>query len=202
MEIIPLIYIKHRKKYSDYDNNNKISDEKIMQVLSKNKKLYLYDMDGIKENKPNLCSYQRFSTLAELWIDAAPRDLGDIVDNLMAGGNNIIIQEKKWIGEIFSEIKKITHNNIFYRLDFENERSDIYDAISTPDIDGVIVLKNYEEIRDNHTIGNFVKNLSEKTTIYGFEDNPKDFSYWKKIKAKGVFVEIDKLEEFKKINES
>lgn len=201
MEIMPLIYIKRRKKYSDYKNNNKLSDEDIIKVLSENKKLYLFDIDGITENKPNLCSYQRFSALAELWIDAAPRNLGDIVDNLMAGGNNIIIQEKKWIDGGFSEIKMITHNNVFYRLDFENEKPNFYDIISKPDIDGIVIPKNHENIRDNYSIDNYIKTLAEKTTTYGFEDNPKDLVYWRKINAKGVFVEIDKIEEFKKLNE-
>jgi hypothetical protein len=199
MEIIPLIYIKSRKKYSDYKNNNILSDDEIIKELSENKNLYLYDIDGIKGNKPNLCTYQRFSSLAELWIDAAPRDLGDVVDNLMAGGNKIIIQEKKWIDKTFSEIKKITQNNIFYRLDFENKNPEFYEIISKPEIDGVVVLNNYEFIRNDYTIGSYIKNLAEKTTIYGFEDNPKDISYWKEINAKGVFVEIDKIKEFKKI---
>lgn len=199
MELIPIIYLKKRKKYSDINTKNNISDEEIIDVLSLYKNLYLYDMDGIKSNKPNYCTYQRFSTLAELWIDSAPRNMGDIVDNLMAGGNNIVIQEQKWIGGILSDIKNITQNNIFCKI--EDESIEYYKMLYKEGIEGLIILKNHEEIQNNFTFKNYVKTLAEKTSLYGFESNPKNLSYWKNIKAKGVFIEIDKIKEFDKINE-
>ena len=83
MEIIPMIFLKNEKLI-----NTKLSKAKhFNNVLEKTSEstLYILDNDGIEKNKPNLNLYQELSKSYILWVDAGPRNIGDVVDLVIAG---------------------------------------------------------------------------------------------------------------------
>ena len=89
MEIIPLIYV----------NNDNVLDSKGLRVRDWNKfmehmnNVYVFDIGGMKRNKPSLELYQRIGEYAALWVDASPRRFEDVMDVVVAGAEKVTIRK-------------------------------------------------------------------------------------------------------------
>ena len=86
----------------------------------KDDELYVLDHDGIEKNKPNLCLYQKLSKNHELWIDAGPQTLGDVVDSVVAGATAITIRKKLWRDADIFGIKEVIENKIYVDVNLKN----------------------------------------------------------------------------------
>jgi len=184
MEIIPLITIENKKSiqksFSSFKNNAKQEE----------KRLYILDLDGIKKNKPNLCTYQKLSKYYDIWADFAPKDLGDVVDSFMSGVTSIVIRKKDYANFNPSKIKEISNNNIFLTIETEAEVLEY-----RKEIEGFINIKKREQIESNFKYKEIINALKENT--YTYEDKHENLGYWQKSGVKGLIVDIDKINRFR-----
>ena len=199
MDVVPLIYLKNHKKFGNY-NQGRLKTEDILRQLEtfKDKKLYVLDLDGIKKNRPNLQMYQELSTLAKIWVDAGPRDLGDIVDILITGAETVVLREKNWSRVPIAKIKELTENDVFCKIDIEEGDIKDFSSWSFLDFDGAVLLDEKENIkRDFYNVG-VLKKICGKKKVYVFENDPENYFFWEKKNISGLLVEINDLKGFKK----
>jgi hypothetical protein len=193
MKIIPFIRLKKKKMINgDFDN---IDD--FFKKSNENKLIYIFDLDGIERNKPNLCTYQKMSITYELWVDSGPRTLGDVVDAFMAGSAAITIRKNLYPKLDMASIREITENKIFINIDLEEQ--DEYRILDNffNAADGIVNLTSKEKITTNFKYGDFLKSMKMKNKIYSYEVDSNNVSYWKGFGVEGLLIDINKLEEFK-----
>jgi hypothetical protein len=193
MDIIPLIRFKKRK-IPGYPKNFL---KEILKDIKENEKIYILDLDGIEKDKPNLCTFQRISSSYELWVDFGPRNLGDIVDAVMAGATNITLRKPPWPDIGLSDIKDITENKIFTNIDFKYQNRYDLKNIHTQLDDGLVNFNTRETIESNLQNSDLFKRISKEKPIFTYVSDLKDISYWKRFGIKGVLVDINKIKELK-----
>lgn len=193
MEIIPLINIKNRKivKFNNQDfiNINDYLNE------YQNKPIYFLDHDGINKNKPNLCLIQKLSKKYELWVDQGPNVLGDIVDSIIAGAENITIRSNLIDLIDLKNIKDIIENKIFLNIDFINKYK-LYNFDNKNIFDGYILFLN-NKIFDEFKLVEQMKNFVNNNNSYAYIHNKNDIKFLNKYNFKGYLVDIEYFEEFK-----
>ena len=189
MKIIPLITIKKGELLtSDF---NKIIKDTLDKY--KDKILYLYDLDGINRNKPNLCLFQKLSKTHELWVDAGPRSIGDIVDVIVSGASKITIRLDLFeLSDILS-INEILENEIYLSITDKNN-SKHNNIKKNLDILKLVNDKIISKIENKYK--NLQDFLDEESYIYISSKNDV-----KKIKTNisGYIIDIEKIEEYKNI---
>jgi len=190
MEIIPLIYFKERKIYIE-KNSEPLSIKDFLLRYEKLKKIYLFDIDGIEKDKPNLCTYQRFSGLYEIWVDNGPRNIGDIVDSTTAGATDITIRPKIFANLKVSDIKEITENKIY----------SIYETNSLlnkpAQTDGLVNFYSIKELDSDLKSKSNLLEMISKSNSYSYITNIAEESYWKRIGANGLIIDLKRYEELK-----
>lgn len=186
MEFIPLIKIKNRKP--SYTND-------LVDSIDENKLIYIYDIDGIGKDKPNLCTFQKLSKTRDLWIDSGPRDLGDIVDSFMAGAIAITIRENLFPQVDLSKIREISENKIFLDINLDDRN---IGKLLLKELDGMTIFKKRDEINQEFKYRDLLKQYSTKNTVYVYESNNENLFFWKNLGINNILVDIDKYEEIKK----
>lgn len=195
MKIIPLIHIKKRKIVKSNLNNF----ENIEYLLNKYEDdfLYILDLDGIKKNQPNLCLFQKLSKKHDLWVDAGPRVIGDIVDSVIAGASKITVRKNLINNADIPNIKEIVENEIYMNITPKFFQSSNNNIIKTS-VNGLVLFNNeinhLYDFKDQSYLKNIVKN---KTYIY--LSTKEEIQNIKKFNFEGYLVDIEKIEEFKKI---
>ena len=186
MEVVPLITMKDRKILNLQEKLDKINQEQI---------LYIYDLDGIEKDKPNLCTIQRLSKTREIWIDSGPRNLGDIVDVFFAGANAITIRKRLFPKIDISKIREISENKVFADIDFEqNDNNFFYN-----EFDGLINFTIREQFEKNFKYGELIKHHATKNNaVFTYDSNLENVKYWKYFGITNFLVDLDNFEEFKK----
>jgi len=195
MELVPLIYVKNRKIHAEKDGKD-ISPDEVLERISKDRKIYVLDIDGIEKNKPNLCLYPKLSEHYEIWVDAGPRVLGDIVDMVMAGASNITVRKNLRHELEIPSIKDITERGIYVDVDLKSHNVRNIDFSLFQGVDGAVIFNDKNLIKGDFKSGGFLKSLCTRYKIYAYEPNPKNFSYWKTLGVTGILVDISKAEEF------
>jgi uncharacterized protein related to proFAR isomerase len=192
MDFIPLIKIKKRKIVNS--NNNEIKNVKTLLNKYKDNPIYILDYDGIKRDKPNLCILQKLSKKYKLWIDQGPRSLGDIVDSIIAGTENITIRLDLIEYDDLINISDLIENEIYLNIDDSN----IYDLNSLYNIslDGYTMFINEKNL-DNFKIIDYIKNFAKKNSSYIYIKNKSEFDILHDHNFKGFIVDIEKIEELK-----
>lgn len=199
MEIIPLIHMKNRKAHLENKGENASIGE-ILGQLNKDSNVYFLDIDGLENNKPNLCTYQRLIDQENMWVDTGPRVLGDVVDAVMAGAASITVRQNLWPKVDIEKIKEFTENKIYLGINFKDKIKNEINTSLQNEIDGVVLLNNKDEIEKNFKISDSVKNMASKLRqhkLYVYDSNPENVYYWEKRGAVGLLVDIDKIERFK-----
>ncbi len=193
MEIIPLVRLKKRKILGK--DGKIISFNELKTFVDKDDTIYFYDFDGIEKDKPNLCTYQRFSHSQKMWIDSGPRNLGDVVDEVMAGATSITLRKKMWPDLHVPNIKEITECKIFIELNAASQEISSFNFSLFPDVDGFVIFITKDQIERDFKVGGFLKDLCLKRRIYVYESDLKNNSYWKTLGVSGLIVDIDKIKE-------
>ncbi len=173
--------------------NPSISEETLRETQPREDKLYVLDEDGINKNKPNVSIYQWLSRYQEIWVDAGPRDEGDLVDILIAGASIITLRRRYWWKLDLDELRELTENPLY--LYFEKEEG--YTTSIHPLSNGVVVFTPMEEIRRDFTLEGKLKEISRKTEVYAHERNPMYVRSWENIGVKGLIVNIEDIKRFK-----
>jgi len=199
MEIIPLVCIKDRKPRLEGKKYPSILAE-VLEQLDEGSSIYFLDADGIEKDKPNLCTYQRLPSRQNMWIDAGPRVLGDVVDVIMAGATTIIVRQNLWPKLDIERIRELTENEIYIGIDLKTQAKNLNNVRLPSGIDGLILLNNRAEIEKEFKTADFVRELIrrlDKHKLYVYESNPENVYYWEKRGAAGLLVDINKIERFK-----
>ena len=189
MEIIPFVYMEDREIYLDNDSNM-ISITDLLKREEEIEKLYILDLDGIEKDNPNLCTYQRLAGHIDFWVDSGPRDKGDVVDATMSGATAITLRKKLCPNLQVSEIKEISENKIYEKIDFNEEPP-------FNDIDGFVNFNRKEEIEGDFEYRDKLKKKSANNSIYSYENELKNLNYWKHFNVEGLLVDFNKVKEFK-----
>lgn len=200
MEIIPLIYLKDRNFHLK-GRKGPSSLAEVLERLSGRSVIYFLDVDGIEKDKPNFCTYQRLSSHQNMWVDAGPRVLGDVVDAVMAGATSITVRQDLWPKLDIEKIKEFTENKIYIGIDLKTKTRDMANVYLPSGIDGLVLLNNRAEVEKEFEKANFIKELIRKHDrykLYVYESNPKNVQYWKKHGAVGLLVDVNRIREFEK----
>lgn len=193
MEIIPLVIIKKRKMVKS--DGGFLSVEDLKNLLKKDDLIYLYDIDGIEKDKPNLCLFQKISKFQNMWTDPGPRVIGDIVDLLMAGATNITLRKNLWNKLHIPDIREISECNLFSELDLSlNEIKNMLPS-SLPDVEGYVLIDKELNVERDFQIRSFLKNFCINNKVYIYEAEPKNLQYWKMLGVTGLLINIDKIKE-------
>ncbi len=193
---IPFLELKKRKIVLK-DRAGSADDSDLFEKIYKYGKIYFLDQDGINKNKPNYCTYQRLSSSAELWVDAGPRDIGDVVDLIMSGVSKIVIREELWSELDFQSIKKYTEIEI-YKLITNFEEDKHKPIFSDTDFNGLIILGEKsiaKKLQETHK----TKKSDENNKIYVYITNKQNATYWKEYKVDGLIINIEDMEKYNKI---
>ena len=193
MEIIPLITLKGKKII---DTNQKTTETKEIDQIKEDEKIYILDKDGIDNDKPNLCLFQRTSNSYELWVDSRPIELGDIVDSFMAGASAITIRKDLWQKLDLEKIREITENEIFLQVDLQddeiNKNLHVFEKA-----EGVVIFNDRNLIESDSKYASILRKISEINKTYVYESNSENIFYWQNKGITGLLVDMKKLEEFK-----
>ena len=192
MDFIPIIKIKNRKIVNC--NNTEIKNIKTLLKKHQDKTIYILDYDGIKKDKPNLCLLQKLSKKYKLWIDQGPRSLGDIVDSIIAGTENITVRLNLIENNDIINIKDIIENKIYLNIDETNvnDLASVYNF----NFDGYTMFIN-EKLLANFKIIDIIKNFVKKNSSYIYIKNKSELDILNKYDFKGFLSDIEKIEELK-----
>lgn len=196
MDIIPFINLEKRKiTVPELYNSESYKD--ILEKY-KEKTIYVMDIDGIEKNKPNLCLYQKLMIDHEIWVDSGPRNLGDVVDLLMAGSEKITIRKDKWEKFDIASIKEITENSVFIYIDNHSNAILNIDHNVINASDGIVIFGKKEDIEKDFKFESYIKDICIKKDVYSFESDVKNYNFWKNLGFKGLIVPMNLAEVFVK----
>lgn len=116
MEEFPIVTIKRGK----IRRENKVWKKKeridLMDgLIEKYGMVYIIDMDGKEKGSPNLKLYKSIGK--NIWLDAFPKSIDDIIDLLVCGAERVTIRSIK--EKYFEDIKNISEKEIFVFEDLE-----------------------------------------------------------------------------------
>jgi len=193
MDVIPLLHLRQQilSKETDISSVRKLLDDHSLSSL------YIFDEQGILKNRPSVDFYQGISKIYELWVDAGPRETGDIVDLVFSGVKNIILRPSIWIERTIESVRDLTEHPVFcqYTVDV-TQRNPVCDQyIPMDDFDGVIVLIHGDWDNRRFSVEEKIKQLAKKKNSYVLSSDYSKQSYWKSIGFDGVLIDINKLSE-------
>lgn len=190
MQEIPVIHLKNKK----INDESTLSDIHLLLNRLQSSTVYIFDEDGINRNQPNVSIYQKFASNTDLWVDAGPRDVDDIVDDLFSGANRIIIRTDLWEERDLKNVSEITENELMILYSVQDVQKGIPEDILFREAHGIVICfdKNYP-LLDNKTEG-FLKQIAKTKPTYLLDANMKTKEYWNSFKLAGMLMPIKMLE--------
>jgi len=193
MDVIPVVRLNHQivfKKKESADVRALLDDHSLTSV-------YLYDEQGVLKNHPQVDFYQKISKVYDLWVDAGPRDVGDIVDTVFAGANKIVLRPSYWMEPDVKTIRELTDHQLFCHYDIEvtqREENRIY-HIPDYDFDGIIVFVHGDWKKRRFVIEEKIKNLAKNENAFVYAPGSKNQTYWESVGFNGMLVDIEQFPE-------
>ena len=191
MRIIPLIYMKNRKIYTEREGPS-VSLDTFLNQIDNDMEIYFFDLDGIEKDKPNLCTYQKLSGKCNMWLDAGPHNIGDITDLVMAGANSITIITNRFSAEDLKKIKEMTENKIYISIDSQEKQENLPNSIN---IEGAVVFGNKKQIEMNSDSRDFLKKIMSKCNLYIIENKKENIPFWEHFGVAGILFDFSKAKE-------
>jgi|GEM_PF-2635952 len=83
-------------------------------LRSQYKRIYMIDLNGIHQNSPQTDLIQELSSDTEVWVDAGPRIMEDLMDIITSGATKAVMGTKTLLSmKEFQKSLEITENVIF-----------------------------------------------------------------------------------------
>jgi len=183
MKTIPLIKLQNKKIIPEH--------EKLLSNIEEDQTIYVHDLDGITRNKPDLCVYQKISKKYDLWIDSAPRNLGDIVDIFLTGAASVIIRKKYYPQINIGKIREISENKIYTTITTIDE-----DTLYT-NSDGLILINSEEQTNLDIQKTDIIKKYANQKEVFVYEPEIDNINYWLSLSIAGIITDIENYEEAK-----
>ena len=189
MDVVPVVHLKQQILFKKKESAaiRALLDE---QSLSS---VYLYDELGILKNHPQVDFYQKLSKVYELWVDAGPRDVGDIVDTVFAGAKKIVLRPSSWVEPDVKKIRELTDHQLFchYDIDVSHREENMMHHIPDYDFDGIIVFVHGDWKKRRFAKEEKIKNLAKKENAFVYMPDNKDQGFWESIGFNGMLVDIE-----------
>jgi len=182
MEYVPLITIKNKKI------QNNISIEDIENKIKPEQNIYIFDIDGIEKDKPNLCTYQKISKTNRIWVDCGPRTFGDVVDALTAGAESITIRQEYFSKININSIKEITENKIYKNITLEEDSFE-----DCKNYDGLTLFIKQEDLEYDYQKNNALKQITQNFKLYLYDTSESNEKYWE---TKDIQMQLINIEEY------
>ncbi|MEM4258391.1 MAG: hypothetical protein QXL17_04475 [Candidatus Thermoplasmatota archaeon] len=195
MDIIPCICIKHAKCYSLFSQELPLS--RIHTILPQESILYLYDVHGIAENRPDLTMMQRLADEYIVWVDAGVRSVDDVMDVVTAGASKITLRKNLWQTLEIPKIRYVTDVELYLDISSGNFRSWIELSVYADMLGFTYV--DIDHHTDEQYYENTIKELSTKYKIYLLKTTVNSVHHWKEYPIAGFIVDITKYQEFKNL---
>ncbi|MFQ5553264.1 MAG: hypothetical protein ACE5EW_06060 [Thermoplasmata archaeon] len=109
-EILPWAALRWGRPRDPAGNRKGVarSDEMFQAALKKYSRLLVWDLEGIRGGDPQLEVYRRFEGKG-LWVDGGARNVGTLVDVLVAGADVAVINGRRMGGhEVIAEASRLT----------------------------------------------------------------------------------------------
>ncbi len=193
MDLIPYITIEKNQIFTNDDID--ITLKEIKSLIPKDSVLYVYDHEGIDENRPDLNTLQRLADEYMLWVDAGPRTIDDVVDLVTAGATKITARKELWPHLDIPGICEITEGELYLVID-PVERDRLIELSIYPDMLGVVCFKNTTQLMEQLKYKSTLKKMLQKNKIYTYESDHRNIGYWKESGITGLLVDILHIKEF------
>jgi len=171
MQQIPLIFLRRKK---------------IAQTISKDmlqtfhnqfhhSMIYILDEDGVKKNQPNVSLYQRLASGMELWIDAGPRTVDDVIDTVFAGASRVVIRPELWMEPSLQRVIEFIENEVmlFYRID--ELKGDAEKSVLDKEAQGFVISLSKDTVL-NQEEKNMLQELAQMKQTYVIDILGKNMS--------------------------
>lgn len=183
MNIVPLIAIKNTRLY-DGKQGNPLLLEDVTKRVEKDSLLYVFDLDSIERNNPNLELYQRLAEHCTLWIDNGPRQIDDVMDTIMAGATNITLREDLWPALDMPGVQELTDDEIYLdKTQQYLEQRTLYHTYS--EVIGIILF-------DETVYGSMSKERTINQKLYLYASSLEKLQYWTEQGISGIIIDLNK----------
>ena len=189
MELIPLLTLKKNKIYPGTIPTT-ITTTDLLQQIKSDTPVYFLDLDGINDDKPNLCLFQKLGSKLQLWTDSGPRVLGDIVDTLMAGAQHITLRPHLWTNKTIENIQEITDQKLYIHTETSDNTTFPHTA------DGIVLIPQESDPQLSFKQESHLKTLALKTPIYLYDPHKNNYAYWQKLGITGILINLDQYPEY------
>ncbi|MDG6229347.1 MAG: hypothetical protein QCH96_05225 [Candidatus Thermoplasmatota archaeon] len=194
MQEILLIHMRRGKIVLD------LSSKDIRDILDRlqGSIIYVFDEDGIKRNHPNVSLYQRLTNIAELWVDAGPRTVGDIVDDVFSGAQRIVIRPDLWVELDLHTVVDLTENELMALYHSSDIQKGIpYDMVFTQS-HGVVLQFDEDSTPLDFKMNGIIKQICKVKPTYILDTRKQQMEKWDTFGITAVFRPLDQMEVFDK----
>ncbi|MDH7517044.1 MAG: hypothetical protein QHH19_01675 [Candidatus Thermoplasmatota archaeon] len=185
MKIIPVVFIKNKKMWVKQDEKIVLISQ-IFEEIKADEEIYIWDYDGIEENKPEFSIYQVLSEHYSIWVDAGPRILDDVVDIVIGGASNVVIRKNLFASNDLPDVKNFTDCLIYSYVDLQKEEKPVLYMPSY--IDGLVICNNRKQFEKDFKLCELLKNLCKRLSVYVFDDERGNTKYWENIGVTGILL--------------
>lgn len=196
MEFLP--FIKFYRGKIILSNGEKISYDDLLDLMDVDNRLYIYDFDAIKRDKPNLNLYQKLSASYEIWVDAKPGDELDVVDFLTAGASTLVLRDEDPLKFDINKIRELTDLKILKNLDNNFKEFGGFHFDFSNDYDGFVLIEADVFKIKGFKFEGFVKKIAKDNDFFVYDTDSKNITYWRRLGVQNFLVPIEKIKEFKK----
>ena len=168
--------------------------------------IYIFDINGILNYKPQLSLIKKIASKGKLWIDTGVRYSDDIIDPIVADINKIVIGSKTLsnINELYKAVE--LSEEVILGIDYDNgiinqstrleiSLNHLLNKIKILEIDRVVL---YDwNVQESNNL--FIKNLADifnnkKIKLYiGGGVNREDFDYLESLGIEGALIDWQSL---------
>jgi uncharacterized protein related to proFAR isomerase len=190
MKEIPFLKIKDKKISFD------VSSSDLRSLLNRLNEtaVYVLDEDGVAKDHPNVSLYQRLASVAELWVDAGPRRVDDIMDDLFSGAHRIVIRPGLWNEVDLQSVIDITENElmVFYNI------SELRDGVPRDAIFSqshyVILHLDEATAHIDFKMEGFIKQITKAKSTFVIDETNQPNDKWENLGVEGVFHPLEMMD--------
>lgn len=190
MQEIPFITIKGKKIVLGLSSN----DLRVFLDRLQGSIIYVFDEDGIAKNHPNVSLYQRLTNIAELWVDAGPRNVGDIVDDVFSGAKRIVIRPDLWNEIDLQSVVDLTENELMALYHSTEIQKGIPHDMVFSQAHGVILQFDEDSLTLDFKMNSIIKQICSTKPTYVLDMRKQQSEKWNTFDVAGVFIPLDLIE--------
>jgi uncharacterized protein related to proFAR isomerase len=190
MKEIPVVHIKD-KTISEVSAANDIG---VLLNRLQSSTAYVFDEDGVTKNQPNLSIYQKLSGISDIWLDAGPRGVDDIVDEVFSGANRVVIRPTLWKERNLKEVVDITENELMSFYSIEEVKKGVPNDSMFLESQGIVISFDENIPAVDFKTEGFLKQIAKTKPTYMLDMHMKRKEYWISLGMEGILIPIDMLD--------